>query len=205
MIRPTVYTMVEIAATLPDDVSHNTVKQWRNRGLLPDPTWILATGPAWTDEDIEPWIAAARRAMAGGRSEGLYDRLREVRAGRGDVRDLSRDPAAQRTGGGTGRVGLRGRGAVHRGGEMMDELEFLMVGGRDGFTGIWQVWRGTSMLGTVQRHLDPPYQRRPWGWRRSIGRTRQCSAGYRTRREAAEGLAAEIGRDSVRSSLDASP
>jgi hypothetical protein len=48
------YGIAEIARAIRR--SRYLVAQWHRRGKLPPPTEVLAMGPVWTAEDIEPWI-----------------------------------------------------------------------------------------------------------------------------------------------------
>jgi predicted DNA-binding transcriptional regulator AlpA len=50
---------VEIAERL--DVNRSTVDQWRQRGLLPDPTWTVGGRPAWDWAVIAAWAKATGR------------------------------------------------------------------------------------------------------------------------------------------------
>lgn len=51
---PKLYGISEIAEVLGQ--RRETVSQWRKRGKLPAATHVLATGPVWEAQDIEPWI-----------------------------------------------------------------------------------------------------------------------------------------------------
>lgn len=51
--------IIEIAARL--GVRRATVDQWRQRGLLPDPRWIVGGRPAWDWTDIEAWARETGR------------------------------------------------------------------------------------------------------------------------------------------------
>ena len=49
----------EIASRL--KVKTGTAHAWRNRGLLPDPTWDFAGGPVWDWHAIEAWATETGR------------------------------------------------------------------------------------------------------------------------------------------------
>lgn len=50
---------VEIAALL--GVARHTVDQWRYRGLLPEPRWVVGGRPAWDLDDIDYWARSTGR------------------------------------------------------------------------------------------------------------------------------------------------
>lgn len=43
------------------DVARGTVDKWRQRDVLPAPTWQLAAGPVWWQAVIEQWARATGR------------------------------------------------------------------------------------------------------------------------------------------------
>lgn len=49
----------EIAERL--NVKHQTVRQWKARGLLPVPTWKLGSRPVWEWSAIEAWAKETGR------------------------------------------------------------------------------------------------------------------------------------------------
>jgi hypothetical protein len=46
-------------------VRANTVVSWRQRGVLPHPTWRLKSGPIWRARDIQAWYEREKTAPAG--------------------------------------------------------------------------------------------------------------------------------------------
>ena len=52
--------IVEIADRL--GVQRQTVDQWRQRRLLPEPRWTVGGRPAWSWPEIERWAQATGRA-----------------------------------------------------------------------------------------------------------------------------------------------
>ena len=53
MTSPDIVSLKEIAERL--GVAPSTPSQWRKRGLMPDPDWVLAIGPVWEWSHIELW------------------------------------------------------------------------------------------------------------------------------------------------------
>jgi len=51
--------IVEIADRL--GVERGTVDQWRHRGLLPEPRWVVGGRPAWNLDDIHDWAEETGR------------------------------------------------------------------------------------------------------------------------------------------------
>lgn len=49
----------EIAERL--DVPLDTVRKWRSRGLLPEPSWTVGGRPAWPWSTIEHWARTTGR------------------------------------------------------------------------------------------------------------------------------------------------
>jgi len=49
----------EIAERL--DVKRTTVQQWTQRGLLPEPRWVVGGRPAWAWADVEQWARETGR------------------------------------------------------------------------------------------------------------------------------------------------
>lgn len=64
--------LAEIAERL--GVQRRTVDRWRERGVLPDPTWTVGGRPAWDWPIIEAW----------GRATGRLPDRDQDRAGRTD-------------------------------------------------------------------------------------------------------------------------
>lgn len=63
---PTLYGPIEIAQAL--GVTRQAVWNWRARGKMPEPTAVLTSGPVWSAEVIEPWIAQQKEVTAGVRA-----------------------------------------------------------------------------------------------------------------------------------------
>jgi predicted site-specific integrase-resolvase len=42
-------------------VAHQTAKQWKLRGLLPEPRWTVSGRPAWEWKDVERWARKTGR------------------------------------------------------------------------------------------------------------------------------------------------
>lgn len=42
-------------------VKRDTVKMWKQRGLLPEPRWTVSGRPCWNWPDIEDWARRTRR------------------------------------------------------------------------------------------------------------------------------------------------
>ena len=42
-------------------VQRDTVIQWKVRGLLPDPQWVVSGNPCWNWETIEAWAKRTHR------------------------------------------------------------------------------------------------------------------------------------------------
>lgn len=57
--HPTVVGLVEIADRL--GVPRTHVDQWKWRGILPAPAWIIGGRPAWDWPDIEEWARTSGR------------------------------------------------------------------------------------------------------------------------------------------------
>jgi predicted DNA-binding transcriptional regulator AlpA len=53
-----VYTLKDIAEST--GIAYNTLRQWKNRGRLPEPSYQIGQSPAWTGKTIEDWIATAK-------------------------------------------------------------------------------------------------------------------------------------------------
>lgn len=64
--RPDVVGLAEIAERL--GVQRRTVDRWRERGVLPDPTWTVGGRPAWEWSTIEAWARATGRLPDQGRA-----------------------------------------------------------------------------------------------------------------------------------------
>ena len=52
--------LLEIADRL--GVAHQTVRQWRRRGLLPAPSWVVSGVPIWEWTTIRTWAQTTGRA-----------------------------------------------------------------------------------------------------------------------------------------------
>ena len=53
-------------------VARQTAKQWRLRGVLPEPKWTVSGSPAWDWQDIERWARqTGRRQMVVDEVDGL--------------------------------------------------------------------------------------------------------------------------------------
>lgn len=61
-----VYTLKDLAEAT--GIRPGTLRQWKNRGRLPEPTYHLGQSPAWSGKAIEAWIASNPRPGA------LYNR-----------------------------------------------------------------------------------------------------------------------------------
>jgi len=66
--RPDIVGLAEIAERL--GVQRRTVDRWRERGVLPDPTWTVGGRPAWEWSTIEAWARATGRLPGPGPDEG---------------------------------------------------------------------------------------------------------------------------------------
>lgn len=51
-----VYTLKDLADRI--GVEYNTIRQWKNRGRLPKPTYHIGQSPAWSGKPIEDWLAS---------------------------------------------------------------------------------------------------------------------------------------------------
>lgn len=49
-----VYTLKDLADKT--GIAYNTLRQWKNRGHLPKPTYTIGQSPAWTGKPIEEWL-----------------------------------------------------------------------------------------------------------------------------------------------------
>ena len=54
-----VYTLKDLAEVT--GVPYNTLRQWKNRGKLPEPNYHLGQSSAWAGKKIEEWIASEPR------------------------------------------------------------------------------------------------------------------------------------------------
>lgn len=53
-------------------VARQTAKQWRLRGVLPEPKWTVSGSPAWDWQDIERWARqTGRRQVVVDEVDGL--------------------------------------------------------------------------------------------------------------------------------------
>lgn len=43
-------------------VKRDTVKMWRHRGLMPEPSWTVSGRPCWNWPDVLAWAKATSRA-----------------------------------------------------------------------------------------------------------------------------------------------
>ncbi|QAY16144.1 MerR-like helix-turn-helix DNA binding domain protein [Arthrobacter phage Sonali] len=65
----TVYTIKDLAERT--GLTPNLLRQWKNRGKLPEPTYTLGQSPAWSGEPIESWLASnPRQGTLNNRREG---------------------------------------------------------------------------------------------------------------------------------------
>lgn len=57
--KPELVGVQEIAELL--DVVHQTAKQWRARGVLPEPEWTVSGVPVWRKATILKWAKETGR------------------------------------------------------------------------------------------------------------------------------------------------
>ncbi|QGJ93478.1 excise [Arthrobacter phage Mufasa8] len=56
MASDPVYSLKELADKT--GIEYNTLRQWKNRGKLPEPTFHFGQSPAWSGKPIEEWLAS---------------------------------------------------------------------------------------------------------------------------------------------------
>lgn len=47
-------------------VKRQTVAMWKQRGLLPEPRWIVSGRPCWNWPDVLRWAESTQRVASGG-------------------------------------------------------------------------------------------------------------------------------------------
>jgi hypothetical protein len=61
-VLPDIVSVAEVAERL--HVGHQTVSQWRLRGVLPDPEWVFGRQPVWLWSTIARWATETGRLSA---------------------------------------------------------------------------------------------------------------------------------------------
>jgi predicted DNA-binding transcriptional regulator AlpA len=59
MVKADPVGLADIAERL--GVRRQTAKDWKNRGLLPEPRWHVSGSPAWDWSEIEKWARRTHR------------------------------------------------------------------------------------------------------------------------------------------------